>query len=125
MGNRICLRQADGGKGLGEAGESHFRHMKWEVGSECQVEVRSLDRLPVQFWELDQVETICSLLADRGVALSFCHLFRLASSKSLFPSSQGVLGVKNRSRPHPRSAPDIGCDEYLMSALKSGGFSEF
>lgn len=72
-----------GGKGLGEAGESHFRHMKWEVGSECQVEVRSLDR-PVQFWELDQVETICSLLADRGSLYLFVIYSESPPPKSLF-----------------------------------------
>ena len=85
-----------GGEGLGEAGEFHFRQVKWEVGSECRVEIRWLDR-PVQCWGLDQVETMCSLLADQGslyvfVICVFCLKWNgprdaLTQKKAGFPCS--------------------------------------
>lgn len=78
-----ALDMQTGGKGLGEAGEFHFRHVKWEVGSECQVEIRSLDR-PVQRWGLDQVETMCSLLADQGSLYVFVIYSELPPLQSLF-----------------------------------------
>lgn len=89
-----------GGEGLGEAGEFHFRQVKWEVGSECRVEIRWLDR-PVQCWGLDQVETMCSLLADQGSLYVFV-IYSESPPPVTFLALKGVLGVKNKEWAPPQ-----------------------